>query len=80
MNADSGPPSRTSTSRSFTSQNATAEDQLKYQTVGLVNLADFRKRRADIAEQREKAAHDQKFNRVAAVLGAATPSEGESDR
>jgi protein FAM50 len=53
----SNPPSGTSTPR-FTSQAATAEDVLKTQTVGLVNLADFRKRRADVLEQREKEARD----------------------
>ena len=81
MTNDSGPPSRTSTPRSFTAQNATAEDQLKFQTVGLVNLVDFRRRRANIAEQREKDAHDQKFSRLKSIAsGAVTPSEGESDR
>ncbi|KAF2085170.1 XAP5-domain-containing protein, partial [Saccharata proteae CBS 121410] len=38
----------------FTSQQATAEDLLKSQTVGLVNLSDFRKRRAEALLQREK--------------------------
>ena len=53
MNPSSNPPSGTSTPR-FTSQAASAEDLLKTQTVGLVNLADFRKRRADALEQKEK--------------------------
>ena len=37
----------------FRSQVGTAEDLLKSQTVGLVNLSDFRKRRAEALEQRE---------------------------
>ncbi|OCT44619.1 hypothetical protein CLCR_05977 [Cladophialophora carrionii] len=53
----SNPPSGTSTPR-FTSQSATAEDLLKSQTVGLVNLADFRKRRADVLELKEKEARE----------------------
>ena len=53
----SNPPSGTSTPR-FTSQSATAEDLLKSHTVGLVNLADFRKRRADVLELKEKEARE----------------------
>lgn len=34
----------------FTSQAATAEDLLKTQTVGLVQLDDFRKRRRDVED------------------------------
>jgi hypothetical protein len=56
MNPSSIPPSGTSTPRGFTSQVATAEDLLKSQTVGLVNLADFRKRRADALELKEREA------------------------
>lgn len=45
---DSNSPSRTSTPNPrFTSQAPTAEDLLKEQTVGLVHLSDFRKRRAE---------------------------------
>lgn len=40
----------------FTAQAATAEDLLKEQTVGLVNLSDFRKRRAEALERKERAA------------------------
>lgn len=47
----SNPASGTSTPRVFTSQVPSAEDALKSQTVGLVQLADFRKRRADVLEQ-----------------------------
>jgi hypothetical protein len=53
----SNPPSGTSTPR-FASQTASAEDLLKSQTVGLVNLADFRKRRADVLELKEKEARE----------------------
>ena len=56
MADDSKPSSGTSTPR-FTSQAASAEDLLKTQTVGLVNLADYRKRRADVLEQKEREAH-----------------------
>lgn len=51
-------PSGTSTPRAFTGQTASAEDLLKSHTVGLVNLADFRKRRADVLEQKEKEARE----------------------
>jgi protein FAM50 len=38
----------------FTSQAATAEDLLKSQTVGLVNLNDYRKRRAEALDLKER--------------------------
>jgi protein FAM50 len=38
----------------FTSQSKTAEDLLSTQTMGLVALSDFRKRRAEALEQKEK--------------------------
>ncbi|KAI5286124.1 hypothetical protein KEM54_000042, partial [Ascosphaera aggregata] len=41
----------------FTSQSDSAEDLLKSQTVGLVHLSDFRKRRAEVLEQKEREAH-----------------------
>ncbi|RMD43741.1 hypothetical protein DV735_g1372, partial [Chaetothyriales sp. CBS 134920] len=72
MAADnSNPTSRSSTPR-FTSQLATAEDLLKSQTVGLVNLADFRKRRADALEQKEREARE-------ARSGADTPGAEDAD-
>jgi hypothetical protein len=43
----------------------TAEDLLKSQTVGLVHLDDFRKRRAEVLEQKERGAS-----------GATTPQSG----
>ena len=38
----------------FTSQAATVEDLLKSQTVGLVNLNDYRKRRAEALDLKER--------------------------
>jgi protein FAM50 len=58
MDTLSNPPSGTSTPSRFTSQATSAEDVLKYQTVGLVNLADFRKRRADALEQSDRQGQD----------------------
>ncbi|KIV93810.1 hypothetical protein PV10_04997 [Exophiala mesophila] len=65
-------PSRSSTPRGFTAPTATTEDLLKSQTVGLVNLADFRKRRADVLEQKEKEARD-------GSSGLRTPDVEDSD-
>ncbi|KAL2830569.1 XAP5, circadian clock regulator-domain-containing protein [Aspergillus cavernicola] len=64
-------PSQSSTPRSFTSQTASAEDLLKSQTVGLVHLSDFRKRRAEVLEQKEREAHDKS-------LGRFTPGKSRS--
>ncbi|KAI9868555.1 MAG: hypothetical protein M1830_005646, partial [Pleopsidium flavum] len=68
------------TSSRFTSQASTAEDLLKSQTVGLVHLSDFRKRRAKALEQKEREAQDRSFGRFtpATASGAATPSDGAS--
>lgn len=49
----------------FTAQAETAEDLLKSQTVGLVHLGDFRKRRAEALEQKERSAS-----------GSSTPQDG----
>ncbi|GKZ32637.1 hypothetical protein AbraIFM66950_002162 [Aspergillus brasiliensis] len=71
-------PSHSSTPRSFTSQTASAEDLLKSQTVGLVHLSDFRKRRAEVLEQKEREAHDKSLGRFTSGLSrSATPSAGE---
>jgi protein FAM50 len=43
-----------SSNQRFTSQAATAEDLLKAQTVGLVNLNDYRKRRAEALDRKER--------------------------
>nr|POE72390.1 protein fam50 like [Quercus suber] len=50
----------------FTSQNQSAEDVLKEQTVGLVHLSDFRKRRAEAIEQAERT--------PGAASGSSTPN------
>ncbi|KAL3418470.1 hypothetical protein PVAG01_10186 [Phlyctema vagabunda] len=42
----------------FAASAKTAEDLLSKQTEGLVNLSDFRKRRAEALEQKERDAHD----------------------
>lgn len=62
--SDSNPPSGTATPR-FASSGHTAEDRLKEQTVGLVHLSEFRKRRAEAHEQSGES-------------GASTPTGGES--
>ena len=72
MAPTSNPPSGTSTPRAFTSQTASAEDLLKSQTVGLVNLADFRKRRANVLELKEREARD-------GSAGTHTPDVEDSD-
>lgn len=53
----------------FTSQAATAEDLLKAQTVGLVNLNDYRKRRAEALDRTERG--DSTVS-----SGASTPLDG----
>lgn len=70
--------SRTSTPRSFAGQTVSAEEMLKEQTVGLVHLSDFRKRRAEVLEQKEREAHDKSLGRLASGNSrSATPSTGE---
>jgi protein FAM50 len=78
MPSSTEPPSRTSTPRGFTQQSASAEDMLKSQTVGLVNLSDFRKRRAEVFEQKEREAHDKSLGiSTSRNSRTATPSQGE---
>ncbi|KAF1936546.1 hypothetical protein EJ02DRAFT_470352 [Clathrospora elynae] len=55
----------------FTSQAATAEDLLKAQTVGLVNLTDYRKRRAEALDRKERG-------ESTASSGTSTPLDGAS--
>lgn len=57
----------------FTSQAATAEDLLKAQTVGLVNLNDYRKRRAEALDRKERG--DSTVS-----SGASTPLDGYDRR
>ncbi|PWY68420.1 XAP5 domain protein [Aspergillus heteromorphus CBS 117.55] len=72
-------PSQSSTPRSFTSQTVSAEDLLKSQTVGLVHLSDFRKRRAEVLEQKEREAHDKSLGRLTSGASrSATPSTGDA--
>ena len=74
----SNPASGTSTPNPrFTSQSKTAEDLLSTQTVGLVALSDFRKRRAEALEQKERDAQDALLGGRSGS-GTATPS-GISD-
>src|SRR5256885_14777500 len=61
----------------FNSQSQTAEDLLRTQTVGLVALSDFRKRRAEVIEQKERDAQDALLG-GRGTSGTATPS-GMSD-
>ncbi|KHN99357.1 XAP5 domain containing protein [Metarhizium album ARSEF 1941] len=51
----------------FTPQNKTTHERLSTNTVGLVALSDFRKRRAEVLEQQEREA------REAAISGTSTP-------
>ena len=71
---------RASNQRSFTNQTVSAEDLLKSQTVGLVNLSDFRKRRAEVLEQKEREVHDKSLGRLSSGnSGSATPSGDVAD-
>jgi len=75
-NPPSEPPSRTETptlsAQRFTSQAKSAEELLADQTVGLVALSDFRKRRADVHEAKERNAHD-------SLLGISRKKENSQD-
>ncbi|KAI1977577.1 hypothetical protein LOZ53_000204 [Ophidiomyces ophidiicola] len=78
MTTPSESQSRTSTPRTFTNQTVSAEDLLKSQTVGLVHLSEFRKRRADILEQKEREAHDKSLGRLGIGNSrSVTPSPGD---
>lgn len=56
-NSTSNPPGASTPSNSrFISNTETLEDALKTQTVGLVHLSEFKKRRVELAEQREREA------------------------
>lgn len=75
----SDPPSGASTPR-FMMQSTTAEELLKNQTVGLVNLSDFRKRRADALEAKEREAQDNAYGIFGpSSSGTATPDAGGGD-
>ena len=67
-------------SSQFAAQSTTAEDLLRAQTVGLVKLDDFRKRRAEVLELKEREARDAsaRGSRVGtpATDGSRTPRDG----
>jgi protein FAM50 len=65
------PPSR------FTSQNQNTSQLLSTNTVGLVNLSDFRKRRAEVLEQQEREARD---GSAAAPSGTSSQAPTPPDR
>lgn len=67
--SDNGSRSGTPGNGRFASQAATTEDLLKAQTVGLVNLDDYRKRRAEAIELKERGS-------PVVSSGAETPLEG----
>ncbi|KAI9163880.1 Protein FAM50 [Paramyrothecium foliicola] len=56
----------------FTPQNKTTNERLSNQTVGLVQLSDFRKRRAEVLEQQVREA------REAAFSGTSTPDRSQT--
>ena len=61
----------------FTSQNSTAADLLATQTVGLVHLSDFRKRRAEALEQKgREASGTGSYGRFAPASASASLSSG----
>ncbi|KAK0637678.1 Protein FAM50A [Lasiodiplodia hormozganensis] len=64
----------------FTSQASTAEDLLKSQTVGLVHLSDFRKRRAEALDLKDRERQEQALGsgRGGSTSGASTPADGAS--
>jgi protein FAM50 len=75
-NPSSTEPSRTSTpnptnsrfaAQSVLSTGITAEDLLKQSTTGLVHLSDFRKRRVEALEQKEREAQDKTLGKFATV-------------
>ncbi|KAJ5239085.1 hypothetical protein N7468_003704 [Penicillium chermesinum] len=64
--------------RGFAGKTVSAEEMLKSQTVGLVHLSDFRKRRAEVLEQKEREAHDKSLGRLGSGNSkSATPSTGD---
>ncbi|KAH0613393.1 uncharacterized protein H6S33_009773 [Morchella sextelata] len=71
----STPPTTTPNSR-FTPNTETLEDALKTQTVGLVHLSDFKKRRVELAEQREREAAEklQTYRGASSREGSETPA------
>ncbi|EOD48329.1 putative xap5 domain protein [Neofusicoccum parvum UCRNP2] len=69
------PTTANSATSRFTSQASTAEDLLKSQTVGLVQLSDFRKRRAEALDLKDRERQEQALGRTS---GSSTPADGGS--
>lgn len=73
------------TASRFTPQNRTTNERLSTNTVGLVALSDFRKRRAEVIEQQEREAREAAFAPAGGTksgTGTATPNtptEGTPD-
>lgn len=66
-----------STPSAFNTQNTTAEDLLKTQTVGLVSLNDYRKRHAEAREAKDREAEARiQSGYNTSRSGSATPSDG----
>ncbi|KAF1840674.1 uncharacterized protein K460DRAFT_420557 [Cucurbitaria berberidis CBS 394.84] len=65
--------SETPTNSRFTAQAATAEDLLKAHTVGLVNLNDYRKRRAEALDRKERGDSTVSSGNTTPLDGASTP-------
>jgi len=65
-------------SAQFATQSTTTEDVLKTQTVGLLHLADFRKRRAEALEQKDLDTQSRPLSRVGTPLstGPVTSRKG----
>ena len=80
MDTSSEHPSGTSTPRSFQNQSVNTEELLKVQTTGLVTLEDFRKRRAQAADQRHQQVQVGPHSRLASnVSGIATVRDNDKD-
>ena len=65
----------------FTAHTRDGEDVLKEQTIGLVHLSDFRKRRAEALEQSEKQhyhGHSSQQSSRGGTPGATTEEDGRS--
>lgn len=60
----------------FTSQNQNTAQRLSTNTVGLVNLSDFRKRRAEVLEQQEREARDTPTPAATPGEASGVPSQG----
>ena len=75
----SNPPSRIATPNRFANHTDTLEDALKNHTVGLVHLADFKKRRTELAERRDREAAE-KFQSAGTSRGGSgrTSREGST--